>query len=835
MAITHELNPSVGAIKRAADSTFEAQPLSAKHLHVEASPPNAASYLPKDDGKSATLNLAWADCDLPFSLVWDCEDAHDHSWFKYQRQNNLTGVTWTFEVTVDAIARPLDSAVDGLTLRITLADGSNRDVRLWNYRVSGTSTSARFTVNFGSVSSGTTANTPVDCSNVKRLALIFAHSSSGSATKYANYVYSTVQFVEIERTGTKIRYNRAQVNAHHLQMSVDYDDSRHLAPQRIVEQIVGLGYTKLCTVHVGVAHPFRLGWDAAETRYRYVDQEQPINNAASAWLQDLTARLRANGIAVVFSLSYQMLNSRAPLSWRQLTWAGEPALTGLEPAATHLAFLHADVKRYLRRLALQCLALLPTGAIPYLQIREPAWWDGSALGQGPCFYDTATKDLYALTYTGAKLYNFTSLHDAMTDSAAVRTATFLREQLGKSTLDLAQSVRTVYSAAQVGVLFSTTLAFAAPVTQAVNYPKTQWKAPAFSFFQLHAHDDIVEGRMANHDEQITAVKNDLAYANANCHYVGGVVPRAGQAIELWPRIFKGVHKAEALGIQNLALWSYTQVERDSLVVYEPIVVPAPPPSVPAVQPDRPIPHTPDSLRSRDLWPRYMSDDRWLDLADALDAVQSKNLLGAFTSLKYLRHIFVPSDTAQHRIKYGEMLHQNDFLKPDEPLAIKQTEMLGLAVNAAPPFNVDYCVQLNRNLGPYWYRKGLAELVDFLGFTFDTKFNAENLWTTDYITFYPKAEAGTPIWNGGTWYPTTHVRINYDPQTFPTTYIRLFLTMFSEVSNYNLVIESLYTNTTRAIAHEGAPIVADGVSTPAKILLLGQYRVDELTLESAPLP
>jgi hypothetical protein len=37
-----------------------------------------------------------------------------------------------------------------------------------------------------------------------------------------------------------------------------------------------------------------------------------------------------------------------------------------------------------------------------------------------------------------------------------------------------------------------------------------------------------------------------------------------------------------------------------------------------------------------------------------------------------------------------------------------------------------------------------------------------LWTYDYQDFQVKADAGTPVWEGGDWYPTSHFKLVYDP-------------------------------------------------------------------------
>ena len=102
-------------------------------------------------------------------------------------------------------------------------------------------------------------------------------------------------------------------------------------------------------------------------------------------------------------------------------------------------------------------------------------------------------------------------------------------------------------------------------------------------------------------------------------------------------------------------------------------------------------------------------------------------------------------------------------------------------------------RLIQNIGLFWYSKGLASFLDFISFCLNTAAEYVNLWTQDYISFVPEGDPGigSPVWNGGTWYPTTHIRVLIiDPGLVNGTTLRNFVRLFYDIANYNLVLEGI---------------------------------------------
>jgi hypothetical protein len=504
--------------------------------------------------------MAWLDVDQLISLVWDTVDTWDHAWFAYSARADYSGLVWTFDIQIDSTVIPFDQS-NGLTLTVQMGDGTQKVVRLWNYKTAGSATSATFRVDFSHIAAGFFADQPFTCTNVAKIFLTFVNLAFGAGTKLAAYQYSTATISNSSVTGPGLNYAATQLPVHHLEMTIDYDNVYHLHPGRVVDQIAGLGYTQFCTCYIGMSHFFNIGWDSGEARFRFLPSAAPVNAIALAWLTDFYARLKAHSIALVFSMSYELLASYAPTGWSQLNYTGAQALTGWVPPSTLLAFTLPAVMTHFRSVIAQLLTIPAAVGAKYFQIGEPWWWDGSYSDDKPCFYDAATQALYLATY-GAPMYQFTSVFDPVTDSSALQTASFLNAQLGLSTETLGAYIRSL--GAQCAVLFDVSQAFAARLTQLVNYPKAAWKWPAYDFFQIESYDTIITGDLGKHNREVLQVLADLGYPLGLVHYFGGFVLTNNAAI--WANIFDALDDTSKMGLTNLALWSFTQVTQDGIVV-----------------------------------------------------------------------------------------------------------------------------------------------------------------------------------------------------------------------------------------------------------------------------
>ena len=200
------------------------------------------------------------------------------------------------------------------------------------------------------------------------------------------------------------------------------------------------------------------------------------------------------------------------------------------------------------------------------------------------------------------------------------------------------------------------------------------------------------------------------------------------------------------------------------------------------------------LKTRDLLPNYMKVDRWLDLADSIDSVfgldhgLQKKLLG------YIRHQFIPNNYVDQKAADGLMIDYLEWDMPDRTTAALQTELDGLKLTDASYVGQYGFVNLHRNIGTFWYSKGLGDFVDFISFTLNTRIQMVNLWTEDYVNFLPEEDfrrsGNVPVYSGGTWYPTSHVRLRFNSEELSLTYQELLVRLFYDISNFNLVLNAV---------------------------------------------
>ena len=193
-----------------------------------------------------------------------------------------------------------------------------------------------------------------------------------------------------------------------------------------------------------------------------------------------------------------------------------------------------------------------------------------------------------------------------------------------------------------------------------------------------------------------------------------------------------------------------------------------------------------------LLPPYLSFNsffsEWLDATDELfdSRVEDK-----IEILKNLRNMWVENPEMERKIQRGEMIYQDDWSVPEQNIVLKQLNMLGLQLGVPTVMFDEYSfMNFCRFLGIYWMQKGTQTFMDFVNFCTGTQFLISNCWTKDYKEFFAEGdeEIGTPVWEGGEWYPTTHVLFRSINPEF--TDVQMLGQLFYELANYNLVLYAI---------------------------------------------
>jgi hypothetical protein len=192
---------------------------------------------------------------------------------------------------------------------------------------------------------------------------------------------------------------------------------------------------------------------------------------------------------------------------------------------------------------------------------------------------------------------------------------------------------------------------------------------------------------------------------------------------------------------------------------------------------------------KDLLPSYVSQQAWLDLCDAIDYVFADTVDEPTNTLGKLREMFLLNAATAEKEQNHELISSADLDSFDKDILIKQLGMLGLSLRNRDAFTVVELQRMVRYLPEYWYSKGKGQLADFVSLVLGTRVTMTRLWTEDYVDFYDEGDPaiGTPIYEGGTWYPTTHTRVEYNLEAMnPNIDVLVFASFFEAIANYVLV-------------------------------------------------
>ncbi len=229
-----------------------------------------------------------------------------------------------------------------------------------------------------------------------------------------------------------------------------------------------------------------------------------------------------------------------------------------------------------------------------------------------------------------------------------------------------------------------------------------------------------------------------------------------------------------------------------------------------------------------LLPNYLLQEPWRDLADAIDFVFKTRIDDPVQWLARLREKYLLNETVFRAIEEGRMVSESDLDSFDRETRIQSIGMIGLRIPESDKFSTAHYERLQRDLSTYWYNKGTGSLADFISVVLNVPVSLSVLWTDDYVNFRVEGspDIGIPVYEGGTWYPTTHVQFAYDPTAAPGVPLSTLLSLFYALANYNLVVGQVALDMFLTVAHSNDPATRfpNTPGTPAYALGL-YYEVD----------
>ncbi len=507
-------------------------------------------------------------------LIWDTADTVDHPFHQYQTRRDYAHTILSFRWQSSNV-KALD-VLNSPTLTIEGRDenGAPRNwyVRLWNYAV-GAAEDAVITLDFDNLAGGylhPAEADPVYPGDIDRLFISMVPPDYDGVTAgplpAALEAEVTISAVTVSGPGATLRVGDGYVKPHGLRIANGYDDVYNLTPERVVWNMLRLGYRDWINHYVGMSHYFNLGWSAADGRYVVDPLKARLNKAAQSWHQNFLELAVFFGFRVIFSLSYEILAENIPEDWQQRAHDGSPARTGWSPPSGLIAPTNQAALDYLRDVYLAFGQLINlASADHYYQVGEPWWWIDQRGAGMPHFYDDVTTALY-VSETGQPLPAKHLLATESADAAQQAYLDWLRDKLGQSTLWLRDQIRTQVATAEVGLLFYSpqVMLDTAPISEAVNFPTGQWRSPAFDFLQVEDYDFVIDGDWGRARAALLSIDQQLAYPRAQSHYFGGF-NLSPATLDNWANINRAIGEGFRQGFQEVFVWAYPQLVRDGVI------------------------------------------------------------------------------------------------------------------------------------------------------------------------------------------------------------------------------------------------------------------------------
>ena len=219
-----------------------------------------------------------------------------------------------------------------------------------------------------------------------------------------------------------------------------------------------------------------------------------------------------------------------------------------------------------------------------------------------------------------------------------------------------------------------------------------------------------------------------------------------------------------------------------------------------------------------ILPPYMEDvQAWLDLTDSIDTVFETAIDDTTKWLTDIRDLWIIPPETEAKIQNYELLRATDLQPYEREILVKQCNMLGFAIEDADLLLDDDFRRIGRNISQYWYAKGKPNFIDFLGFVLNTVITVKNLWcvpagTDGYGPFFEEGDPGigTAVWDGGPWFPTTHVNLEIDSDRFLDVSQSRIIALFNTIANYNLVVNAILVTASLRIHTYDDPVLANCV-------------------------
>jgi hypothetical protein len=210
---------------------------------------------------------------------------------------------------------------------------------------------------------------------------------------------------------------------------------------------------------------------------------------------------------------------------------------------------------------------------------------------------------------------------------------------------------------------------------------------------------------------------------------------------------------------------------------------------------------------KSLLPDFLNTEAWTSLLDAVDTVFESNVDTPAEGVSKIRETTILSPEAEARMSSGQLIDESHLHTFDKRTNVLSGNMLGFGLHNSDMITEEQYARLLRNISRYWYSKGTGSLANFISYIFNSKVSIDQLWTKDYKKFVVPTELNSiegefkTIMEGGPWYPTSHVRVSYDPTVLTSVSVENLVALVYELGSYTMVVNNVATDSVIPLVHE----------------------------------
>ncbi|EIY0852100.1 phage capsid protein [Acinetobacter baumannii] len=526
-------------------------------------------------------------------ISWDSYDTKDHKLLAYETKYSYAGVVWDFDIELSASMPVLNNPSLTPTLTVYYHDNGVDKIAyivLFNYANNPSSRTAHIHINWDTVKAGFSATDSFPVTNIQRISFsgFTSHYNGQSATPLSQPEDGYIRITNSVVTGTNANLNlsRVVVPQHNYGICTSYDDHYDLNPQRLVNNMVALGYQGLVNHYCGMSHYPEMTWKSDINKWQIPDTlvtgEAVVNACTRKWHEKYAQALHNANMQPIFGVSFEMYSLGANEFWAQRDWNSNLGKTGYQPPSYFFSLSDQNALAYLHKVFIEFADTMVAGGCNVnMQIGEPWWWYNTDTNL-PCVYDYPTKLAFNAD-TGLYAPDLGTIYEAMnkTGTPYDEFKTWLRNKLGQTCQNIRAAIKAKYANAKVCplIFFPSIRSPIQTLATYINYPSQHYSYPNFDYMMAEAYDWLLEAKLDLAHQAVSQIPTqDLGYPANKVAYLSGFVPDASIAYiygfdknkpyqtPIWQRIFGDMKNNVSLGLMKQFIWAYPQVMFDSITI-----------------------------------------------------------------------------------------------------------------------------------------------------------------------------------------------------------------------------------------------------------------------------